>query len=1467
MSVLLADIDATCAALGYSDGQQYQAEPDAIQGLKHLIWILRRDLDNHEYRRHLGRAKVLQTDLVYMLPDYVEDDEYADVLIRLLVILTNPTLLLYRDGPPKDNHGRKVFLELIDILQGYKNAFTRDKIWSALFGKLKKSLEIDWALRSEEQSLLIERILVLIRNVLQVPANPETECRADNDASVHDQVIWALHQSGILDLVLFIISSSDENQFHLHCLEIVCLLFREQTAENLADASLQRSVSEKQRDEQELLAARRREKQRLASKPAAGRHSRFGGTFVIRNLKSVSDRDIICHQPLGRVTSIDLDREKQQQKRPHRHIQEEGQVTRRSAFSVRLCLREYCIEILRSAYNTLVRQVRRVLERNSGSTSHDDSYLLWVIRFFMEFNRLSDMKLELVSESLSVQCFHWVLTRMQHDMDMIVSEKKQARLWAKRLHVTLLTFRELLHSLLALQKLQDDNARALFDMLLNNVCYVLEYRETILHLLMNYNEAHSTKAYLRDVVETANIFIKMMEKFCKDSVVVQDKKRSKKRSNKKTKKSEKPSQETEEELSNRWAEMAGEVSEILSNELQLAEEDQPIPFDSASDVPIDDQKEDCMIRIHKMLRTGKLEHGVALMRAAREVWPENDVFGAMSAAPEDEMLLMREIFMHNITTVDPSENDQNEGENSGRSDDDDEENEDADDGMVEKTFKFDDFAKRLLNPKIVRACVVVLSDWEQIPTKSLKAAVTILHRIAYGCSCPAMLYQAKLFRIFQQVFHAGRDAHHEELRRLGIYVVRKFVETAPNNPKIYAELLFYKSIKEANELESGYCDAYESGTKGIWTEEQESELRFLFEENQRNPETDKDVIDWILENIGDKTRNRRGVLKKLKEMGLMFKAPTKKSTADAQNKNLFRSEEDEELRSLYDQYRTEDDCLQRILDEFGERRNKQAIIKRMLQLHIIADKSEILPQKPRKRKSKKQMENEEGGEHDEYEFMEEPELDEADRPSSSRQSKAKKPTKAKPRKIVRTPLDVGTVRALLGQIDADKYQEAIDWLKECLDDAAEDTELAEEEDDGVPLVPLQELQKEAMEDDNFKKVLVALGIQPPVFGMESYWRIPIYLNSADLKLRAKIVAGEEVDIDVDDLEEDDNGSDNDSAEENNDNRDGDESEEDYLETLGMAKERKKLDNLENYMEQQREKMKNLMFSKSDEETEERAPLKDKKKTKAKRETKAKKKKADSDSEEDTEMVNKIKKKLDKKKRNNDLSSEEEDGEETFKKPKEKEVVKPDTTDLFDQLKAKRAKSKINLKDMVAEKNKDNEGEEDDIDLHFNSEDYRKRLAELGDDDNNDGSEGEEDTEQQTLSNRSRRANVIESDSDDDGDVVDNVNKANNIYKQVFNDDDNNYADDDGVKSIKKQQAAGDNIKDSSKTSTKKRRRSLDEDNTDEMKQEDDADDDDEDAKFLKRKKPSPTKQRVAETGEEPAKRRRVAVIDDDDEDD
>lgn len=61
----------------------------------------------------------------------------------------------------------------------------------------------------------------------------------------------------------------------------------------------------------------------------------------------------------------------------------------------RLFLRQFAIEVLRSAFNNSIQQVRRVLGHGSG-TGHDDSYLLWFIRFFTEFNRLSSFQLALV---------------------------------------------------------------------------------------------------------------------------------------------------------------------------------------------------------------------------------------------------------------------------------------------------------------------------------------------------------------------------------------------------------------------------------------------------------------------------------------------------------------------------------------------------------------------------------------------------------------------------------------------------------------------------------------------------------------------------------------------------------------------------------------------------------------------------------------------------------------------------------------------------------------------------------------------------------------------------------------------------------------------------------------------------------------------------------------------------------------
>lgn len=54
-------------------------------------------------------------------------------------------------------------------------------------------------------------------------------------------------------------------------------------------------------------------------------------------------------------------------------------------------------------------------------------------------------------------------------------------------------FKELLLSLVALQKCTNDDEKALFKMLLNNVCYIHEYRETVFQMMTSYNENHNTK--------------------------------------------------------------------------------------------------------------------------------------------------------------------------------------------------------------------------------------------------------------------------------------------------------------------------------------------------------------------------------------------------------------------------------------------------------------------------------------------------------------------------------------------------------------------------------------------------------------------------------------------------------------------------------------------------------------------------------------------------------------------------------------------------------------------------------------------------------------------------------------------------------------------------------------------------------------------------------------------------------------
>lgn len=177
---------------------------------------------------------------------------------------------------------------------------------------------------------------------------------------------------------------------------------------------------------------------------------------------------------------------------------------------------------------------------------------------------------------------------------MIRIDKQKASLWSRRLHLAVRAYQELLMTLSAMDKHGCERVVSSSRVLKSNVFYVPEYREMCLVLLQNYKETQHSLAYLKDLVETNHIFLKLFEQFGKENrrLVVQKKTKVTKKRKKNKKTAEKKSaggDETSNAASmSSFDEIAGEISSTLLQEPTLP--DDVIPFDAASDLPMDDQK-------------------------------------------------------------------------------------------------------------------------------------------------------------------------------------------------------------------------------------------------------------------------------------------------------------------------------------------------------------------------------------------------------------------------------------------------------------------------------------------------------------------------------------------------------------------------------------------------------------------------------------------------------------------------------------------------------------------------------------------------------------------------------------------------------------------------------------------------------------------------------------------------------------
>lgn len=247
---------------------------------------------------------------------------------------------------------------------------------------------------------------------------------------------------------------------------------------------------------------------------------------------------------------------------------------------------------------------------------------------------------------------------------------------------------------------------------------------------------------------------------------------------------------------------------------------------------------------------------------------------------------------------------------------------------------------------------------------------------------------------------------------------------------------------------------------------------------------------------------------KLKQLGLIFKAPTKKSNASIANKRLWRPEQDQQLRELYDKFRLEENTLERIMDTFSLFKSKNAVVKRMLELGLIADRSEIVKRKRGKGAKKKG----DGSDSDGSESSSDEDNEDGHHIWDAEKKRfGKSKTSNNKRTKSSQKLDYNSIKRIVSEIE-ETHKEALEWLVETLNDALEDIEdnqMDDDEDTGIPIVPIQETQIQAIENDEFKRLMSTIGLQTPD-EMEQYWRIPNSFSADDLKKRVSLLKGEDV---------------------------------------------------------------------------------------------------------------------------------------------------------------------------------------------------------------------------------------------------------------------------------------------------------------------------------------------------------------------
>uniref|UniRef100_T1IWC9 Timeless C-terminal domain-containing protein n=1 Tax=Strigamia maritima TaxID=126957 RepID=T1IWC9_STRMM len=402
------------------------------------------------------------------------------------------------------------------------------------------------------------------------------------------------------------------------------------------------------------------------------------------------------------------------------------------------------------------------------------------------------------------------------------------------------------------------------------------------------------------------------------------------------------------------------------------------------------------------------------------------------------------------------------------------------------------------SPRVLQPYTVLLRNFANNSMFTNHCIAKMFHRIAWDLKSPGLLYQATIFRSFQKLFLGSTNVCYKELVKLGKFVMETFFTQAKSNNKIFMEILFWKGSTEVFEMEQGY-GSYDTSkkTKQLWSEEEEDELRRLYDEFK---DGDTDVVDCIMNHLIDKNKTRRQVMAQLKRQNLitdvkqLSKRPIGKRASCS---SAWSEDEEARLRNLFTEHK---DSLVHMPDinddqkyifnkiliinivgniELGleVKHSKRQIIDRILQLGLVANKKEL-----HKKRSSTKLVKRTSIDKSRHEPERDEDSSETDTSSDEYEDDLEEEN-------------------LASLIITAELKTAVEWLRDALKEASD--ERTDGDIEPTALVALSSDIVDAFNDSNFINILLKFTLSPPEEGQESFWRIPRCLTSAMLNKRIR----------------------------------------------------------------------------------------------------------------------------------------------------------------------------------------------------------------------------------------------------------------------------------------------------------------------------------------------------------------------------